>query len=178
MANLQKIYADLDLTFNKLPGSKDVAMRYDDQSVISSVRNLLLTNFYERPFQPLVGSNMNGLLFEPVTDITAGIIADEIKNVLQGKIHPPDGVYILNVEGVDLSIDVDLEGTGCCGAFDQHVRNGLFDIVQGRNQHFFGANTFGVHVVVVHIVKYWSVYLVEYNPEDTRKYDCDYEHYE
>jgi len=82
MANLQKIYSDLDLTFNKLPGSGDVALRYDDQAVVSSVRNLLLTNFYERPFQPTVGSNLNALLFEPATQITASIIADEIRNVL------------------------------------------------------------------------------------------------
>jgi len=87
MANLQKIYADLDLTFNKLPGTKDVAVRYDDQAVVASVRNLLLTNFYERPFQPNVGSNLTGLLFEPATDITASIIADEIKNVL-GNFEP------------------------------------------------------------------------------------------
>jgi len=82
MANLQKIYSDLDLTFRMLPVTKDVALRYDDQAVIASVRNLLLTNFYERPFQPTVGSNLTGLLFEPATNVTSSILADEIQNVV------------------------------------------------------------------------------------------------
>ena len=82
MATLQKIFADLDLTFNRIPGTGDVAMRYDDQAVIASVRNLLLTNFYERPFQPSLGSNMNAMLFEPATNISSGILADEIRNVI------------------------------------------------------------------------------------------------
>jgi len=79
---LQKIYSDIDLTFNRQPGRGDLALRYDDQSVIASVRNLLLTNFYERPFQPSVGSNINGLLFENISPITASIIETEIQNVI------------------------------------------------------------------------------------------------
>lgn len=83
MAKIQKIYSDIDLTFNRLPGTGDVAMRYNEQAVITSVRNLLLTNFYERPFQPTVGSNLTALLFEPATEITASILSDEIKNVIK-----------------------------------------------------------------------------------------------
>jgi hypothetical protein len=83
MANLQKVYSDLDLTFKSLPVTKDVAVRYDDQSVIASVRNLLLTNFYERPFQPNLGSNINSLLFEMADGITGSVVENEIKNVIQ-----------------------------------------------------------------------------------------------
>ena len=83
MANLQKIYSDLDLTFNMIPTTHDVALRYDDQSVVASVRNLLLTNFYERPFQPNVGSNINRLLFEQATPLTAKIISDDITNTIK-----------------------------------------------------------------------------------------------
>jgi len=82
MATLQKIYSDLDLTFNKVPGTRDVALSYDDQAVIRSVRYLLLTNFYERPFQPSLGSNLNKLLFEPFTNITASLLQNEIINVV------------------------------------------------------------------------------------------------
>ena len=82
MANFQKIYSDIDLTFKALPVTKDVALRYDDQAVIASVRNLLLTNFYERPFQPNLGSNLSGLLFEPATNVTSSILADEIRNTI------------------------------------------------------------------------------------------------
>ena len=82
MANLQKVYSDLDLTFKSLPVTNDVALRYDDQSVIASVRNLLLTNFYERPFQPKLGSNINAILFEMADGITANIVENEIRNVI------------------------------------------------------------------------------------------------
>ena len=82
MANLKKIYADLDLTFNKTPVVGDVSMSYDDQAVIRSVRNLLLTNFYERPFQPNLGGNIDKLLFEPVNNLTAGQLKEEIINVV------------------------------------------------------------------------------------------------
>jgi phage baseplate assembly protein W len=82
MATLTNLYSDLDLTFNLVPGSKDVARSYDDQAVIRSVRNLLLTNFYERPFQPNLGGNINKLLFEPATNLTANLIKSEIENVI------------------------------------------------------------------------------------------------
>jgi len=80
---IQNLYADLDLTFNKSPVTGDVALRYDDQAVIRSVVNLLLTNFYERPFQPDLGSNMSSFLFEPMTPITATSMETEIRNVIE-----------------------------------------------------------------------------------------------
>ena len=82
MAKLSKIYSDIDLTFSRQPGKGDIALSYDDNAVIRSVRNLLLTDFFERPFQPDLGSNINAYLFEPVTSITAGIIETEITNVI------------------------------------------------------------------------------------------------
>jgi phage baseplate assembly protein W len=82
MANLQKIYSDLDLTFRKLPVTNDVALSYDEQAIVRSIRNLLLTGFYERPFQPKLGSNLNKLLFEPADQLTANLIESEVKNVI------------------------------------------------------------------------------------------------
>ena len=82
-STLQKIYSDLDLTFKRMPGTNDVAMRYDENAVIASVRNLLLTNFYERLFEPSIGSNLQQLLFEPMTDITANMLNDEIRTTIR-----------------------------------------------------------------------------------------------
>ena len=82
MASLNNIYSDLDLTFRRLPVTNDVAMSYDEQAVIRSVRSLLLTNFYERPFQPTLGSNLDTILFEPVNNLTASMLANEIRNVI------------------------------------------------------------------------------------------------
>jgi hypothetical protein len=96
MAQLTNLYSDLDLTFKSIPVTKDVARRYDDQAVIASVRSLLLTNFYERPFQPNLGSNVDKLLFEPVNDLTAGLIANEITNVINN-FEPRVSIETINV---------------------------------------------------------------------------------
>ena len=79
---ITKIYSDIDFTFTKKPVTADVALSYDDQAIIRSVRNLLLTNFYERPFQPNLGSNINKLLFEPVNSLTSGNLKEDIRNVI------------------------------------------------------------------------------------------------
>lgn len=78
MAQTNKIYSDLDLRFNTQPGTKDVSLSYDEQAVIRSVKNLLLTKPYERPFQPNLGSHIDSLLFEPISPLTAGLLKDEV----------------------------------------------------------------------------------------------------
>jgi phage baseplate assembly protein W len=96
MATLSKIYSDLDLTFNRLPVTNDVALSYDDKAVIRSVRNLLLTNFYDRLFQPQIGSNLTKLLFENVDSLTSSLLETEIKNVIKNY-EPRATVQYVNV---------------------------------------------------------------------------------
>jgi len=74
MATLQKIYSDIDFTFTKKPVTADVALSYDSQAVIRSIRNLLLTRHYERPFNPDLGGNIDNVLFEPISTLTASIL--------------------------------------------------------------------------------------------------------
>lgn len=83
MATLSKIYSDIDFTFTKKPVTGDVALSYDDQAVIRSIRNLLLTNYFERPFNPELGSNLNALLFEMVSPLTATALEREITTTIQ-----------------------------------------------------------------------------------------------
>jgi phage baseplate assembly protein W len=82
MAINNYIYSDLDLTFLRQPATGDVAIKYNEQSVIRSIRNLLSTNLYERLFQPEIGSQLNNLLFEPVSPLTANLIENEIVRML------------------------------------------------------------------------------------------------
>lgn len=78
----QRVFSDLDLTFTKHPVTKDVSKKVKEQAIIASVRNLLLTGFYERPFKPNLGSNISKLLFEPVDFVTASILSKEITTTL------------------------------------------------------------------------------------------------
>ena len=80
--NNPKIYSDLDLRFIAQPGNKDVAMSYNEQSVIRSIKNLLLSKPYERLFQPDLSSQVDNILFEPITSLTGNLLKNEIMRVI------------------------------------------------------------------------------------------------
>jgi phage baseplate assembly protein W len=82
MATLNRIYSDIDFTFMPKPVTGDVALSYDQQAVIRSVRNLLLTNHFERPFNPDLGSNLNALLFENISPSLTVAIQNEIMSTI------------------------------------------------------------------------------------------------
>ena len=75
-------YTDLDLFFAKKATSKDISKVTDIQAVKRSVRNLVLTNHYEKPFHPEIGSGVRGMLFEPMTPLTAHILTRKIEDVI------------------------------------------------------------------------------------------------
>ena len=58
------LFADLDLSFEAHPITGDIVTKKDTDAIKRAVRNILLTNHYERPFKPNFGSNLRGQLFE------------------------------------------------------------------------------------------------------------------
>jgi phage baseplate assembly protein W len=80
--NVARQYKDLDLNFTLHPVRKDVSKHVDEMAVINSVKNLILTNHYEKPFQPEIGSNIQKLLFENMDNITASAISREIEQTI------------------------------------------------------------------------------------------------
>jgi len=76
-------YKDLDLAFTMHPIKKDVTKHVDEMAVINSVKNLISTSRYERPFQPLLGSGVRNLLFENMDSITASVLQREIIQTLE-----------------------------------------------------------------------------------------------
>lgn len=79
----ESIYSDLDTLFIPNPVTGDINPIRDIEAVKKSVVNLILTNFYERPFQPEIGCNVRGLLFEPADPITISDLEDAAKQVLE-----------------------------------------------------------------------------------------------
>lgn len=67
MARNTRTFSDLDLNFTRHPVTDDVSRKYDEEAVKQSVKNLILTSNYERPFHSEIGSSLRGLLFEPIT---------------------------------------------------------------------------------------------------------------
>ena len=76
-------YTDLDLFFGRKATSKDISKVTDVQAVKRSIRNLVLTNHYEKPFHPEIGSGVRGILFEPMTPLTAHILTRKIEDVIE-----------------------------------------------------------------------------------------------
>ena len=78
-----KIYRDLDLDFQFNSATKDIQKLTDVESVKRSVRNLINTNHYERPFHPELGSNLRAMLFENITPQMTHVISKQIYLLLQ-----------------------------------------------------------------------------------------------
>lgn len=78
-----RLYKDINLAFLPHPDTGDVGKVVDVNAIKQSVRNLLLTKYFERPFQPQLGSPIYNLLFEPLDPITAASIKQAIERTLQ-----------------------------------------------------------------------------------------------
>ena len=81
-SNVIRSYKDLDLNFAIHPIKKDINKVIGENAVIASLRNLLLTAQFERPFQPYLGGNIKALLFEPLDVITAKNLEVQIKTTI------------------------------------------------------------------------------------------------
>jgi len=79
---IKRLYSDIDLSFRRTPGKSDISVSYDEMAVIRSVRHLLLTKKYERPFQSNLGSRVENFLFEPISFLTAQSIKREIEDTI------------------------------------------------------------------------------------------------
>ena len=74
-------FTDIDINMTLHPQSKDVVLKTDFNAIKRSVRNLISTNNYERPFKPSLGVDLRGMLFE--LDTTDSIILEEdIKSLI------------------------------------------------------------------------------------------------
>ena len=99
-----RIYKDLNMSFTKNPATKDVARLFDVQAIKRAVKNIILTNKYERPFNPDFGCNLRGFLFENITEPLLVIIKDRVAMAIE-KYEPR-----VSVEDVVVKNDIDKNG--------------------------------------------------------------------
>jgi len=76
-------YSDFLNNLNAHPDSKQIVLSKDEVAVSRSIKNLLLTNKYERLFQPSLGCNLRHFLFEDVSPHTQASIKSQIENTIQ-----------------------------------------------------------------------------------------------
>ena len=94
MARLTRTFSDLDFNFIANPATGDVTRKFDDNAIKQSVKNLILTANYEKPFHPEIGSQVNSLLFEPFSPMIQAMMTEAIKNTINN--YEPR-VNLLNV---------------------------------------------------------------------------------
>jgi phage baseplate assembly protein W len=82
MARNTRTYSDLDFNFMAHPVSGDVTVKYDIDAVKQSIKSLVMTKNFERPFRSSIGSQVNALLFEPSSPITSAMIERTIRDVI------------------------------------------------------------------------------------------------
>lgn len=78
----EELYSDFLTDLNAHPTTGQVLRFVDEFAIKRSIRNLLLTNKYERLFQPDIGSNINRILFEPVTSHAATMLKQYVTETI------------------------------------------------------------------------------------------------
>ena len=116
-----KQYRDLDLFFSKKT-NKDLNKVTDIEAVKRSVRNLILTNTFEKPFHPEIGGNVRGLLFENMTPMVSAVISRKIEDSIVN--HEPRARLV----GVKTQPDFDTNGYNVSVYF--YVANAPTELVE------------------------------------------------
>ena len=80
--SVRTFYKDLDLDFTRNVVTNDVVKIEDVNAVKRSVKNLVQTNHYERPFHPELGCGVRELLFENFTPLTGIFIKRKVEEVI------------------------------------------------------------------------------------------------
>ena len=100
-------YLDIDLTFNKRPAG-DIYKKRDAAAVKQSIKNLLLTDYFEKPFQPFYGANLRALLFELAEEDIEDEVEENIRNAI---IRYEPRAEILNISVIALPDQNDISVT-------------------------------------------------------------------
>jgi phage baseplate assembly protein W len=93
-------YKDIDLAFKAKP-SGEIFKKEEAAAVKQAVKNILMTNFMEKPFDDTFGGNLNDFLFELDTSIEADILRDRIFETVAR--HEPRAL----MRGVDILVNSD-----------------------------------------------------------------------
>ena len=92
MSIISKSFRDFSLTFEKNAVTNDVLSLKNEAAIKASVRNIIMYNFHEKPFDPMFGGNVVGLLFENASPTMAADLQARIADTIN--IHEPRVVHL------------------------------------------------------------------------------------
>ena len=101
-------FTDIDINMSLHPQSWDLVLKYDINSIKRSIKNLILTNEYERPFKPSLGINLSAMLFELSTMGTDAIVLEQDIISLINNFEPRANVtdVVSALDGNDLNVTI------------------------------------------------------------------------
>jgi hypothetical protein len=105
----QAIFSDLDFNFTQHPVTEDVALKTNVAAIKQSLRNLILTKNYERPFNGNLGSPVNSLLFEPFSPMLRIMLVKSIEQLVENyepRIQLEDVIIILDEDSYSVEINI------------------------------------------------------------------------
>jgi phage baseplate assembly protein W len=101
-------YSDLNLLFTSHPTTADITKKIDEEAVKASIRNLISTRNYERPFHPEIGCQIYSLLFENFNPITTQVMKNTVRDVIQ-KYEPRVKLLDVNIRDRSENNEIQIE---------------------------------------------------------------------
>jgi phage baseplate assembly protein W len=93
------IYSDIPTNLDVHPIKEDLVLLYNENAVKRAIRNLLLTDPYERFFNPGIGAGIRQSLFENISSDTEFIIKERIRETIVNY-EPRANLYSVNVKAM------------------------------------------------------------------------------
>ena len=118
---VSKSFKDISATFQINPLNRDLIQLKNANAIARSIRNLIMTVPGERPFNPVLGSQVTNLLFETLDKLTASTIKSEIENTILNfeprvnlnqvivKAQPDNNQFDVEIQYYIVGIDVPLQ---------------------------------------------------------------------
>tara|TARA_B100001113_G_C20898987_1_gene530513 strand:+ start:39 stop:485 length:447 start_codon:yes stop_codon:yes gene_type:complete len=106
-----KIFRDIDLSFTAKPNG-EIYVKRDAAAVTQALKNLIQTNYYEKPFQPFFGGNIRSMLFELADEESEDELREQIIdaiNVYEPRAQLRRLETNLNLERNDLSVTIEFQ---------------------------------------------------------------------
>jgi len=101
-------FTDFNLLFTPHPATADITKKTDEDAVKASIRNLISTKNYERPFHPEIGCQIYSLLFENFNPITVQVMKRTIFQVIE-KYEPRAQVLEVNLRAKPDDNEINIE---------------------------------------------------------------------
>ena len=115
---VSKQFKDISASFQINPLNRDLIQLKNANAIARSIRNLIMTVPGERPFNPVLGSQVTNLLFENLDKLTASTIKTEIINTIQNfeprvrlnevivKANPDNNEFDVKIQYYIIGIDI------------------------------------------------------------------------